>query len=440
MKKVLNIFIIVLVYFFALGISVKAESMNCKYKYEYNASAGVKNEIEIDYDGNTINVKKDGFKTNSIPDITTTHIRNNNGDLACPFFGVKVTIGSGRDASSLYQVDWQVNNVPEGYDRVEASYSSIDNNRSDNNNNNNQNIISSCEYKTNSGEKVFSFEITENNEGINYTLLGQYSSYKLGIGAIKNHVYDNNCPLYFSASCYASTKTCSVAPSSESGDWIYTGSGNNADGNNEDLITIYIQYNSPSSPRINILNLNGYIATLNATSITISNMADVTNRIADAKYPTYIIKTEDGYAFYDTKEEVNGKKIEEIYMNANYLIQIVNLLDQEEEYTTCEDLFGDSFLTFMDNYIFTVIRIGVAILLIVLTTFDFAKVVFVDDKEGIQKAFHNFKIRAIAAVLIFLTPTILIIIANLIGAPDSVSDCMKTVRNMGEVVSSEVDN
>ena len=79
---------------------------------------------------------------------------------------------------------------------------------------------------------------------------------------------------------------------------------------------------------------------------------------------------------------------------------------------TCEQLFGiddsSNIWTWLKNYIFMPIWIGIPILLIALTTIDFAKVVFVDDKEGIQNAFKRFGKRAVAAVLIFLTPTILI--------------------------------
>ena len=70
-----------------------------------------------------------------------------------------------------------------------------------------------------------------------------------------------------------------------------------------------------------------------------------------------------------------------------------------------------------------------------LTSFDFAKVVFINDKEGIQKAGKRFGKRVIVAVLIFLVPTILIFISNLIGV-ESIDDCVKQLEQIVEEESS----
>ena len=71
--------------------------------------------------------------------------------------------------------------------------------------------------------------------------------------------------------------------------------------------------------------------------------------------------------------------------------------------------------------------------MILFTSFDFAKVVFIDDKEGIQKAGKRFGKRVIVAVLIYLIPTILIFISNLIGA-DNIDEC---VKQLNQIVDEE---
>lgn len=197
------------------------------------------------------------------------------------------------------------------------------------------------------------------------------------------------------------------------------------------LITTYVQYNNSNSPSIRIIkNSDGtYKAALSSGSSieAISSSLISTNFSDKASYPKYLLKGKgsDTYSFSDTKTD----EFDEIYINVEALSGISGI-GEEEIYATCEDLFGDSLLTLLDNYVIKVIQFGVPILLILLTSFDFAKVVFIDDKEGIQNAFKRFIRRLIAAILIILTPEIIILIARLAGAPDSVQDCAKTIRNM----------
>ena len=155
------------------------------------------------------------------------------------------------------------------------------------------------------------------------------------------------------------------------------------------------------------------------------------------KFPRYLIKEkeENNYKFSNDK---GNKEFDKVYIYAGFFDGIQGL-GEKQVYNTCRDLFGSNFLTFLEDNVFGVVRIGVIILLILLTTVDFAKVVFIDDKEGIQNAFKNFRRRAIAAVLIFLTPTIIIFIANLVGAGESVQECAKTIRNMSTEVSQTAD-
>ncbi|MBQ8892596.1 MAG: hypothetical protein IJ068_07025 [Bacilli bacterium] len=119
--------------------------------------------------------------------------------------------------------------------------------------------------------------------------------------------------------------------------------------------------------------------------------------------------------------------------NGGVKAQIATLeIPKENIEETCKGLFGNEILEWLDENVFMIIRIGVPILLILLTSFDFAKVVFTDDKEGIQNAFKRFGKRAIAAVLIFLTPTIILIIADLVGVNDNFKDCVNYLNEKVE--------
>ena len=118
-----------------------------------------------------------------------------------------------------------------------------------------------------------------------------------------------------------------------------------------------------------------------------------------------------------------------IYISLRKLYSVPN--SEEATLETCQDLFNPEFLEFLNNNIFKIIYIGVPIILILLTSFDFAKVVFVDDKEGIQKAGKRFGKRVVVAILIFLVPTIIIFISNIMGA-DQIDTCVQYFNDMSE--------
>ena len=94
----------------------------------------------------------------------------------------------------------------------------------------------------------------------------------------------------------------------------------------------------------------------------------------------------------------------------------------------CPAIFGsasdpDSIFGFMSKYIFTPIRWLTPIILIILTSLDFAKAVFVDEKDGMGKAKSNFGKRAVAALIIFLAPTIVSILLTLVDTAN-VNSCL----------------
>ena len=102
--------------------------------------------------------------------------------------------------------------------------------------------------------------------------------------------------------------------------------------------------------------------------------------------------------------------------------------------TNCEDLFGYQLINLLKSNVFRIIYYIIPIALIILSTFDFAKLVFSDDKDGLNGAFKRFSRRVIVSILIFLVPTILIFLTNLLGT-EEIESCVntfKTTENISE--------
>lgn len=143
--------------------------------------------------------------------------------------------------------------------------------------------------------------------------------------------------------------------------------------------------------------------------------------------PSYIIKNGSTYNFV---QKIKDVKYDNAYILKSKLTELSQLSESDLK-NNCEAIFGKTFINFLQDNIFKIIYIAVPIILLVLTTIDFAKVVFVNDKEGIKKAGSRFGKRLIASILIYLTPTILIFIVDIIGA-DEVNSCMKMVKNYSQ--------
>ena len=80
----------------------------------------------------------------------------------------------------------------------------------------------------------------------------------------------------------------------------------------------------------------------------------------------------------------------------------------------CQQILGTELMHTLQNDVFNPIKIIAPVLLLVLTTVDFAKAIFVnEDKDGITKAKNNFVKRAVAALLVFFAPEILKLILGL---------------------------
>lgn len=82
-----------------------------------------------------------------------------------------------------------------------------------------------------------------------------------------------------------------------------------------------------------------------------------------------------------------------------------------------------TFVAQMNKHVYMPIKWGTPLLLLVLTSFDFAKVVFSGDQKGMDKAKNNFLKRSIAALIVFFAPEIITTLATLINNED-ISSCL----------------
>lgn len=440
MNKV-KILIFVLIGMFVGLINVKASSMSCHYEYIFNNNQNLGINIDVKYDGTKVTVTKNtsSYQNVNVVDnlpstIQTTYIKNSQGKLACPFFAVKTELKTaGRTIT--YNLDFKINENTSGYTKITAQNGGeIDDSTSGNTEqNDNNNILYTCVYNDKETNKnVFSFKINESGYGSNFTGLGTYGGYSVTRDTTEKFT---QCPTYVNSTCDVTHKICNVKFNETSGNWIYVGAGNNADGVNSSLVATYYNIqNSSSKVQILVDSATGYRMVLNnGGTISNSNLSSVKSRIDNKDFPKYLIEKGGSYAFSDNKPETGT--FDNLYASSTGVPAI-----KEEMYETCEQLFGQSFLKWLDDNVFMVIRIAVPILLILLTTIDFAKVVFTDDKEGMQHAFGKFVKRAIAAILIFLTPTIIVLIAQLIDPKGNdlgaVTKCVQSLENISENASN----
>ena len=90
---------------------------------------------------------------------------------------------------------------------------------------------------------------------------------------------------------------------------------------------------------------------------------------------------------------------------------------------TCDGVFADNFVNDMNNYVFKPIKWLTPVVLLILTSIDFAGVVFSGDKKGMDKAKNNFLKRAVAALIIFFAPDIINLIVKVVNQ-ESIKSCM----------------
>ena len=94
---------------------------------------------------------------------------------------------------------------------------------------------------------------------------------------------------------------------------------------------------------------------------------------------------------------------------------------------SCNGVFGTEFLDVLHNHIYAPIKWLTPILLILLTSVDYAKIVFTGKKDDMTKVTNNFLKRAIAALIIFFAPDIVELIVDLVDK-QAISSCMNNLK------------
>ncbi len=371
-----------------------------------------------DYHGNYQNVTNDYSIRLNVPGegqweiLNGTDTDSSEDKLACKYTW---TIGNGTYDFSLY------------YDRSS------------------DNVISktkaNCTYKDkNNPDNKIHFSLLEDGSMADFYGYSEYANRKLKSGtteafyACKPYLKFGNPGLFSS--------DLPLIPTDDETDWVLESDAALPTMDAQDGFATYV-LSSSSKTMIVIKNDGGFRFYENkdgkATEITDKVILDSDTSKAFSSgdyhsYPTYLVRDETtGYTFANkTKFGDNNyilfDKINELYLKNGITIE-----------ETCSTLFGDDeigFLTFLKNNVFRVVYIAVPIILILLTSFDFAKAVFNSDNDGIQGAFKKFGKRVVAAVLIYLVPTIIIFASSLIGGSE-ISECARQLQNLSSELGDE---
>lgn len=158
------------------------------------------------------------------------------------------------------------------------------------------------------------------------------------------------------------------------------------------------------------------------------------NKKCSAELSTLVLEIGDKISGY-TGENYDGENFDEVIDSVENMQQQVGNITKDRigkfmistnsiEYD-CEGLL-DGDLKLVLVYVLKIIRIGAPILLIVLTTIDFAQAVITEDQDAIKKAVSKVIKRVIAAIALFFVPVFVEILINMPGVTDYVSkspDC-----------------
>ena len=430
MKKIKIILILLGLVILTLKTDVLAYSLKCDYDIMSNDNTLKLGTVRIEYDKDTdsapILTKENLNKgiyyflglSSGIP-LSALQKSSNNSDLNCPTLYLKdETL-----LNSTFTIYYMKSECGADYCRIiEPVNSIIDNDNKPSNSNNNY-ISCSCK-NTKENYKYFYFDIEKENDQLNFKNVVQK-----GISEYENDFkfeffnFSYSCPTYVKVEQKHLYNVAEYNITASENETDYMCSANNDYQENNEFLARYVLLRHSES--IYIKKSSSYQAyDNNNNKIEILNIDSFNNQV-------YLVKKDNTYQLVD---EINDNdNYTSIYMLSSQINKLNNIGKAEIE-KTCEAIFGGgegSFMGFLKNNVFTVIWIAVPIILLVLTTIDFAKVVFNDDKEGLNNAWKRFGKRAIAAVLIYLTPTILIFIADVIGA-DDVNSCIKAIQNMNE--------
>jgi L-cystine uptake protein TcyP (sodium:dicarboxylate symporter family) len=91
--------------------------------------------------------------------------------------------------------------------------------------------------------------------------------------------------------------------------------------------------------------------------------------------------------------------------------------------TSCTGVFTAEFIEALDKYVYVPIKFIAPIGLILLTGFDYAKVVFSGKKEDMSKVTTHFMKRFVAALIIFFAPDVITLLVDLVQQ-NSIKSCL----------------
>lgn len=98
-------------------------------------------------------------------------------------------------------------------------------------------------------------------------------------------------------------------------------------------------------------------------------------------------------------------------------LESLTKLQSESDIEHCEQLLSDEVLDIIKKALL-IIRIAVPIILITLSMLDFAKAIPSNNNDAVQKAISVSVKRFIAVILVFLVPTLIMFVMNLLGITD----------------------
>lgn len=139
-------------------------------------------------------------------------------------------------------------------------------------------------------------------------------------------------------------------------------------------------------------------------------------------YPRYIIEKEGTYSFSDVNDGNSNS-----YLQADQIVNL-NSNDKNKINNSCNNVLGASFINLLKTNVFKILYIAIPIMLLVYSTFDFCKVVFADEKDGVNKSIKNLLRRSLVAILIYFVPTILIAVLEIAGVPE-IESCVQTFKD-----------
>ena len=453
MKKLVKIIIFIILFFLGININVHAEEkLYCKYDVsESNCNVGTADLIiEYSSDNKVVNVTKEIHKqVNSgnanieinFPDtLSEIKIRNSsNNKLVCPklYYNYNYQVNSAtRQVTCSFNILFaDSTEINENTKLLTKVAEEIENETQPVDDDNTDKVAKTCAYNYNNN-KVLGFSIYESKKVKDFLLYGDYIN-----NTVNNFIGEySECPTNLYMVC--GYGFCAIHPNVQtySIELVLAGSETDANGKDASYVTTYKSIKGTSTIIIRKDTSSAEVRAYFGTEYTVINDSTYKNIFytnQSSSFPTYIITTtnnnNNNTLSFSSELPQNNSDISNVYILASRS-SIISSLKLNQIKTTCEAIFGGgegSFMGFLKNNVFKVIWIAIPIILLIFTTIDFAKVVFNDDKDGLNNAWKKFGKRVIAAVLIYLTPTILIFIVDVIGA-DDVNSCIKTVQNMNE--------